>query len=168
MFPECNRDFELVTRDHVLSMDAATTGPAELSEEQTTSDSGDVHVEEDGARSRVWPLNSKRLTAALLRRVASAMSLPADAPAERLRQLIEGRLIAMGKEPMNVQVLVTGAAETPALQDEGGVFLTAVDSGMEKISVTGGDIPDPESHAEGGSGSQEELLSRLETVTREP
>ena len=39
---------------------------------------------------------------------------------EQLRQLIEGRLIAMGKEPMNVQILVTGAAETPALQDEGG------------------------------------------------
>ena len=170
MFLECYRHFEFVTRDHVLNMDAATTGATVLSEERALSESGDVHVEEDGARSRVWPLNSKRLTAALLRRIANALSLPTDAPAEQLRQLIEGKLITMGKEPMNVQVLVTGAAETPALQDEGGVFLTAADSGMEEaIPVAGGGVPDLESHAEhvGDGGSQEELLSQLETVTRE-
>lgn len=75
------------------------------------------------------------------------MSLPTDALAEQLCHLIEGKLIAMGKEPMNVQVLVTGAAETPALQDEGGVFLTAADSVTEEVPDAGGDVPDLMSHA---------------------
>lgn len=69
---------------------------------------------------------------------------------------------------MNVQVLVRGAAETQALQDEEKVFLKAADSGMEEEPAVGGDVPDLKSHVEheGDSGSLEELLSRLKKRMR--
>ena len=66
---KCHRDFEFATWDHVLNMDAAMTGAAE----EQTMWYGDVHVEEDRARTRMWPW---RLTATLLRWIANTMSLP--------------------------------------------------------------------------------------------
>lgn len=56
VFQSATKIFEFATRDYVLNMDTATTEATELSEEQTMSESGDVHIKEDGARSRFGPL----------------------------------------------------------------------------------------------------------------
>ena len=141
----------------------ADTGIARGDGERTTPVPSDGYGEESGSRSRVLPLNSRRLTAALLRKIAHAMTLPTAVPAEQLRQLIDGKLIAMGKEPMNVQVVVTGAAGTPALQDEGGVFVETTDDGVED----GEHSPEDRAALEEDAESLEELQSRLETVMRE-
>lgn len=74
----------------------------------------DTHIEEYGVRNKVWPLNSRRMTAVLLGWIANTTALPTDVLGEQ--SLIE---IATGKEPMNVQVLVPGTVEAPALQDIG-------------------------------------------------
>ena len=53
------------------------------------------------------------------------MELPVSVPGDQLRQMIDGKLIAMEKEPRNVQVLMMEAEsgeESLSLQDEGGVF----------------------------------------------
>ena len=54
------------------------------------------------AGGRVLPLNSRRLTGTLLRMIAQAITLLTNVPPDELRQLIEGKLIAMGNEPRNV------------------------------------------------------------------
>ena len=75
----------------------ADTGIARGDGERTTPVPSDGYGEESGSRSRVLPLNSRRLTAVLLRRIAHAMTLPTAVPAEQLRQLIDGKLITMGR-----------------------------------------------------------------------
>ena len=52
------------------------------------------------------PLNSKRLTITYLCKITQAMELPVSVSGEQFRQLIEGKIIGMGKEPRNVQVLI--------------------------------------------------------------
>ena len=104
-----------------------------MSEEESTagqqSDDGRP-MSDDGRQAtrrnvRVMPLNSRRLTNAQLRLIAHAMSLPVSRIAgEQMRQMIYGKLMAMEREPRNVQVLIT-EGEALALQDEGGVFVEA-------------------------------------------
>ena len=73
--------------------------------EETRHDEGRTAQEQ----CRVLPLNSRRLTNAHLRRIAHAMELPVSVPRDQLRQMVDGKLIAMEKEPRNVQVLITEA-----------------------------------------------------------
>ena len=84
------------------------------SEDSPTRDS--VHVQSDASleqdesdaegvpKGPVYSLNSKRLTALHLQRIADSLGLPTKGSAAVTRQLIEGKLIEMGKEPPNVQV----------------------------------------------------------------
>ena len=51
------------------------------------------------------PLNSKWLQ---LQQIASALQLPTSGTAAVTRQLVEGRLTEMDREPRNVQVVVQG------------------------------------------------------------
>ena len=71
------------------------------------------------------PLNSKRLTAAYLRRLAGALEIPTSASSEELRQLIAGKLEEMEREPMNVQVGLrkTDRGVHLTLRDVDGIIL---------------------------------------------
>ena len=53
-------------------------------------------------RGRSLPLNSKRLTGAYLRQVATALGLPTEGSADQLRQVIEGQLETDGHEAANI------------------------------------------------------------------
>ena len=70
------------------------------------------------------PLNSKRLTAGHLKRIAKALGLPTMAAGDEIRQMIDGKLSGDGQEPWNMQVIFDGS--TPGvvslLQDEEGEF----------------------------------------------
>jgi hypothetical protein len=72
-----------------------------------------------------YPLNSRRLTANVIARIARKLELPTTAPLADLRQIVEGRLVEGGHEPTNVEVLVKQSERGSilALQDEGGVLL---------------------------------------------
>ena len=108
------------------------------------------------------PLNSKRLSAAHLKRLATAMELPTEAVGDEVRQMIEGRLIAQGREPRNVQV-VLGATPTEAfcLQDAEGTFLNVEEEEQppsEHDSVT------HDSESESSESELQSLKSELEAV----
>ena len=49
-------------------------------------------------------MNSKHLTKTCLSRIAEKLELPTKASAEETRQIVEGKLLEMGREPYNVQV----------------------------------------------------------------
>ena len=50
---------------------------------------------------KTYPLNSRRLTAEMVNRIANGLGLPTNALREELRQLVEGKL-AEEHEPKNV------------------------------------------------------------------
>jgi len=57
-------------------------------------------------KGRPLSLNSKKMTAMLLRQLVRGLEVPATGSSDEIRQLIEGKLGGMGHEPRNVQVLV--------------------------------------------------------------
>lgn len=77
-----------------------------------------------GARPRVR-LNLRRLTTHHLKRLGRVLGPPAAAVANKLRQMIEGKLTGNGREPRNVQVVLddVGSKSGMSLENEGGVFL---------------------------------------------
>ena len=75
------------------------------------------------ARGHTFPLNSKRLTVSHLRMIAQAMKLPTGVSTDEVRQLVEGELTGVGKEPQNVQVAIKEDGSI-VLQDKDGPFLT--------------------------------------------
>ena len=87
------------------------------------------HVEvARGARptGRPLPLNSKRLTGVYVQTIARAMELPTKGSVTETRQMIEGKLGDVGREPTNVQVIIgedDDGAEFVSLVDVSGVFL---------------------------------------------
>jgi hypothetical protein len=73
------------------------------------------------------PLNSKRLTGARLRRLVRSLSLAETGSVDEIRQVIEGHLTTVGKEPANVQVAVRtdendSSKEILELHDDSGIF----------------------------------------------
>ena len=76
-------------------------------------------------RTELLPLNSRRLTAAMVRRLASALDIPTTGTAEDVRQLLDAKLTERGHEPMKVQVVVCTGADgvTLCLEDVEGTFL---------------------------------------------
>ena len=76
---------------------------------------------------RTVPLNSRRVTAPILRCVAAGLGLPTAASVEELRQMIDGKLLEQGREPRDVQVVIapaeTGTPERVLLQDSDGILL---------------------------------------------
>ena len=70
-------------------------------------------------RGQTLPLNSKCLTGPMVQQIAKSVGLPTSASLEDTRQMLEGKIGEMGREPRNVQVV---------LQDvEGGVHITLRD-----------------------------------------
>ena len=121
--------------------------------------------------STVLPLNSRRLTNTHLRRITHAMELPVSIPRDQLRQMVDGKLIAMEKEPKIVQVLIAeegSGKESLALQDVGRVFVAS--------SILGATVSSELETGSGGLGSEaeedeertlEELREELEQVMEE-
>ena len=71
------------------------------------------------------PLNSRRLTMMHLKRLTSSIGVPTDVAGEEVRQMIDGKLIEMGREPRNVQVILGGMPRDEfRLQDMSGTILT--------------------------------------------
>lgn len=72
---------------------------------------------------RTFPLNSKRLTAKVVRRIAAALKLPKASLSDSL-QMVEGSL-GEDREPWSVQVDILEAevGTIIRLRDAGGVFL---------------------------------------------
>ena len=75
---------------------------------------------------RVLTLNSRRLTATVLRRIARALELPTSAAPDDLRQLIDGALSEREEDPRSVQVAQLENEEGVAieLRNSEGCFLT--------------------------------------------
>ena len=84
-----------------------------------------------GAGARPMPLNSRRVTRPVLRSLAAELGLPTSASTEDLRQMVDGKLADMGREPRDVLVVIereTTEAEGPGrvrLHDGEGAFLDA-------------------------------------------
>ena len=77
------------------------------------------------AKETTYPLNSRRLTARSVLRIAEGLGLPTTASLADTRQMIEGRLIEKGHQPQNVEVHVIESEQGSSirLNDEGGVIL---------------------------------------------
>ena len=71
-----------------------------------------------------YPLNSKHVKALHLQQIAAALGLPTRGTAAITRQLIEGKLLEMDREPKNAQVITQGTSENSVifLVDENGVI----------------------------------------------
>ena len=105
------------------------------------------------------PLNSKRLKVLHVKQIAASMTLPTTGSSDELRQMIEGRLEDMGKDPRHVQVLVPEAGGAHLqLQDADGVFLDVAPEEEEH----GGEIT-----RTGSEGSEEDEVAQLQSALRE-
>ena len=72
-------------------------------------------------RGKMLPLNSKRLVLPQLRALALMLGISAKATVAQTRQLIEGKLIELDREPRSVQVIV-GEDSRLYLVDDAGVI----------------------------------------------
>ena len=90
---------------------------------------------------KTFPLNSGRLTGAVIRRVAKELGLTVSASVEDMRQIVSGKIESEGREPRNVIVEVT-ESETGtmvALRDDEGIFLEChPDDEDSEVSREGG------------------------------
>ena len=77
-----------------------------------------------GEARRTLPLNSRHLTAALLRQLAGGLGVSTTAPSDDLRTLIEGKLTETGRDPLRTQVVLHEEERGThlSLRDETGVF----------------------------------------------
>ena len=115
-------------------------------------------------------LNSRRLTAVVLKRVVKVLGLPTAAALDDLRQMIDGKLVEDGEDPMSVQVVQIETEEgvTIELRNPDGYFLTmrpeadtAVD---DKAGAESGDRGDV--RLRGGSETASPVLSEDDTDPR--
>ena len=70
--------------------------------------------EEETRAVKSYPLNSKRLTAQVVHRIAVALGLP-KAPLADARQMVEGSL-REDREPQNVQVDLVGSESSTIIR----------------------------------------------------
>ena len=75
-----------------------------------------------------YPLISKCVKALHLQQIAEALGLPTRGTAAITRQLIEGKLLEMDREPKNAQVVTQGTSENSIifLVDENGVICNMI------------------------------------------
>ena len=107
---------------------------------------------------RPLPLNSKKLTGALLKQLARGLDIPTGASGDELRQLIDGKLGDMGHDPRNTQALLQEAENgvSVSLQDVDGVFLT-----VEPLNV---ELPGPRDTPEDPVEGTEEVNTLREAL----
>ena len=123
----------------------------------------ELHRSTASAEPRTLPLNSRRLTLRYLKQLAGALGVPRTVSASDIRQLVEGAITELGREPRNVQVLLREAetGTTVCLQDEGGLFFTAAPLDTETQ-----ESPTPSEHSspENGGESAEELRQEIQSM----
>ena len=78
--------------------------------------------QEEFPEGRTYPLNLKRLISGQLQALAKMLGLPGGASTEETCQLIEGKLMELGHEPRNVQVIVQEEDEQIFLVEDGGII----------------------------------------------
>ena len=81
------------------------------------------------SKKAIFPLNSRRLKLYQLQQLAQALELPIKAPSNDLRVMVEEKLRAMDRDPVNTQVVVhlqEEGTENLSLQDEEGQFLHVI------------------------------------------
>ena len=79
-------------------------------------------------RKVVFPLSSRRLKLYQLQQLAQALELPTSASSDDLRVMVEEKLRAMDRNPLNTQVVMDlqeEGTENLSLQNEEGQFLHA-------------------------------------------
>ena len=126
--------------------------------------------------SRIVPLNSKKLTAILVRQLAAELGLPTTAPLGELKLLVDGKIEELGQETRKVQAVLTTreAGITVTLFGVEGQFLEA-EPIEEYERTTHGPVSPPledgeESGGDDGSsieGSPELLKRKLEEVSQQ-
>lgn len=123
------------------------------------------HEVEGGAEvtRRPLPINSRRLTSPLLKQLAVGLGVPTAASLSEIRQLIEGKLGELGRDPQHTQVVLEDVERGTKidLQDADGVFLEV--EPPEPEAVPGGEENEEEVRVEGS----EELREALATADRE-
>ena len=80
--------------------------------------------EEKFPQGRTYPLNSKRIASGQLQALAKVLELPTGASNEETRQLLEGKLMELEREPRNVQVVVREDKRIFLVYEEGIIVST--------------------------------------------
>lgn len=92
-----------------------------------------------------------------LRRLASSIGVPADAAGEEVRQMIDEKLIEMGQEPCNVQVILGETSRDEfRLQDMSGIIL------MVEVEDTA-----DEQSSEKEDGDKASMLAEMQALCEE-
>ena len=100
--------------------EVAASTPPQPSDGAGAEDSG-----REGRRpAQTLPLNSRRLTAPLMRQLAGGLGVPTTAPPGDLLTMIEARLTEDGREPLHTQVVLQDVVWVfrISLRDESGYF----------------------------------------------
>ena len=131
------------------------------------ADQASEAVAERARVGRPLPLNSRRLTANIVNRIAKALELPhsRSASLDDMKQMVEGTLTERGEEPRNVQVALVEGVEGVVIEllNEDGAFLTIepepeIERDHEELG-TGGAV-DAETAGEDEDGTQSDPRSR--------
>ena len=128
-----------------------------MEQEESEISSGEELGRREPAPTMRLPLNSRRLKAEQLRRLAAALEVPTAASADELRQMIDGKLTGEGKVTQNIQVVFEGTDLTSmfSLEDEEGTFLTVPTRG-EQTNTEAGEL----NHTEDGEEQPADVLRR--------
>ena len=111
-------------------------------------------------RGRTLPLKSKRLTGSMVQQIAKSMGLPTSASLEDTRQILEGKIGEMEREPRNVQVVlqdVEGGMHI-TLQDADGIFLEIEPEKIDEELTDPGTEMSQEEDGEREEGGETETL----------
>ena len=132
-----------------------------------------VEATVDRTRVRTYPLNSRQLTADVIGPMAKELDLPTAGSLEETRQILDGKLVEMGREPRNVQVDLEEMEGVVAvyLKDKSGVFLEAqperIEERSEEDSKRESDGSEGGVHDGGGVREAAELEAQLLRVSKE-
>ena len=127
-----NTESTLIVKNGSLESDTDTrltvlvTKQSELSGSETDSTS-DYNEDTELPTGDVYALNSRRLNATHLQCIAESLSLPKGGSMVTTRQLIEGKLIELNRDPSNVQVISQGKDQSVHklfLVDDNGIICT--------------------------------------------
>lgn len=80
---------------------------------------GDEALDDDVLDGPTFPLKSKRLNAARIRRIAGALDVPTGAAADEVCQMLGEKLRSMGHDSANVQVIIQGNSNLYLVDDTG-------------------------------------------------
>ena len=107
-------------KDSLTRQDSVEKPQSDASSEQDETDTECV------PKGPAYSLNSRHLTIAHLQRIVDSLGLPTNGSAAVTRQLMEGKLMEMGREPQNIQVVVQGMDENSVLYliNEDGIIFT--------------------------------------------